>query len=778
MNKIRNYLLIFIFLPISLLANEKQINSIVVEGNSRLTSSEIIDYSGIEIGKIYQQDDISNIIKTLFSTNLFKNIKVDIRDNTLFLTVFERAIISKIIIEGNKLLETDQIMSSLKNIGISQSKPYSKNLVDKVKQELVRLYYDNGRYSSSVEVSENNLDNNIVELSLFVDEGEASTIKEIKIIGNKTFSSRQLKSLIKSGPKYWFEVWSDKDIYNSTLLDQDIEAIRDYYLNRGFAKFRIVSKQVNLSPNKEDIFVTLSISEGNLYKFGKTIVYGLEGFDSELFSNVVNYNLSSGTSFSRAKIESTKTSIEFLLGEQGYAFPSVFSNIDLKDDSDYVDITFRVDPKKKSFVRRINIKGNSKTNDEVYRRELRQFESSVYSENKVERSKIRLQRLKFVNEVEIDKKIIDEDTGLIDIDFILEETQSGEFKVGAGYSDSSGAIFNVKIQQDNFLGKGNNVVIEVEKSSYRQFVRYINEDPYFTKDGISKATSLVFSETDVSTTSTASYLSDTIAYGVNYNVPISESRSYGYGAEIDFTKYTKTAGSPANVSSFIDKHGSSHLGILFNASIAEDTRDRTVYATQGKRQSLSSKFYIPPDLDYSYAQITFNAEYNSPYTLNFLDMFDWNTSFQIKPQLGFGIGLLGSSDLPFHDKYFAGGDKTVRGFDSGSLGPLRNNTTCTAKTCDAIGGDFLAVLQSDWIFPPPPFLGEDKRLFRGSLFLDIGNVFEDVSDFSYSDLRGSYGIQLNFRTPVGGVAIGFVDTFKSKTGDDTKPVIFSLGGAF
>ncbi len=778
MNKIRNYLLIFIFLPISLLANEKQINYIVVEGNSRLTSSEIIDYSGIEIGKIYQQDDISNIIKTLFSTNLFKNIKVDIRDNTLFLTVFERAIISKIIIEGNKLLETDQIMSSLKNIGISQSKPYSKNLVDKVKQELVRLYYDNGRYSSSVEVSENNLDNNIVELSLFVDEGEASTIKEIKIIGNKTFSSRQLKSLIKSGPKYWFEVWSDKDIYNSTLLDQDIEAIRDYYLNRGFAKFRIVSKQVNLSPNKEDIFVTLSISEGNLYKFGKTIVYGLEGFDSELFTNVVNYNLSSGTSFSRAKIESTKTSIEFLLGEQGYAFPSVFSNVDLKDDSDYVDITFRVDPKKKSFVRRINIKGNSKTNDEVYRRELRQFESSVYSENKVERSKIRLQRLKFVNEVEIDKKIIDEDTGLIDIDFILEETQSGEFKVGAGYSDSSGTIFNVKIQQDNFLGKGNNVVIEVEKSSYRQFVRYINEDPYFTKDGISKATSLVFSETDVSSTSTASYLSDTIAYGVNYNVPISESRSYGYGAEIDFTKYTKTVGSPANVSSFIDKHGSSHLGILFNASIAEDTRDRTVYATQGKRQSLSSKFYIPPDLDYSYAQITFNAEYNSPFTLNFLDMFDWNTSFQIKPQLGFGIGLLGSSDLPFHDKYFAGGDKTVRGFDSGSLGPLRNNTTCTAKTCDAIGGDFLAVLQSDWIFPPPPFLGEDKRLFRGSLFLDIGNVFEDVSDFSYSDLRGSYGIQLNFRTPVGAVAMGFVDTFKSKTGDDTKPVIFSLGGAF
>ena len=164
--------------------------------------------------------------------------------------------------------------------------------------------------------------------------------------------------------------------------------------------------------------------------------------------------------------------------------------------------------------------------------------------------------------------------------------------------------------------------------------------------------------------------------------------------------------------------------------------------------------------------------------MNFLDIFDWNTTFQVKPQVGIGIGLMGSSNLPFHDKYFAGGDKTVRGFDSGSLGPLRNNTTCTAKTCDAIGGDFLAIIQNDWVFPPPPFLGQDKRVFRGSLFLDIGNVFEDISDFSYSDLRGSYGIQLNFRTPVGAVSMGFVDAFKSKTGDDTKPVIFSLGGAF
>ena len=244
------------------------------------------------------------------------------------------------------------------------------------------------------------------------------------------------------------------------------------------------------------------------------------------------------------------------------------------------------------------------------------------------------------------------------------------------------------------------------------------------------------------------------------------------------TDYTTTIGSPANVISFLDKHGSTHFGVQLNASLVEDTRNRTVYADVGYRESLVGSMYVPPDFDYSYASLTYKGEYNTPYKLNFLDLFNWNTVFRIKPQLGIGVGLVGSSALPFHDKFFAGGERSVRGYDSNSLGPLRNNTTCTAKTCDAIGGDFLAVIQNEWVFPPPPFLGEDKRAFRASLFIDLGNVFEDVSDFSYSKLRGSYGIQANFRTPVGAVSVGFVNTFKSKTGDDTKPLIFTLGGAF
>ena len=258
MNKIYIYLLLFLLLPVHAYSLEKKVNFIVIDGNNRITSSQIIEYSRIEIGKTYNKNDISLFIKNLFSTNLFKDIKIKIESNTVYITVSERPIISKILIDGNSLVETEQIVSSLKSIGISQSKPYNKNLIDKVQQELIRLYYDNGRYSSAISITEKELDNDLIELSFLIDEGLASTIKEIKIIGNNKYSDRQLRSLIKSGPKYWFEVWSDKDIYNSTLLDQDIEEIRDYYFNRGYAKFDIVSKQVNLSSDKKYLYYLIN----------------------------------------------------------------------------------------------------------------------------------------------------------------------------------------------------------------------------------------------------------------------------------------------------------------------------------------------------------------------------------------------------------------------------------------------------------------------------------------------------------------------------------------
>ena len=423
------FLILFSFFINLSHADEQQLNFIEIDGNIRITNEEIIEYSNFEIGKIYNQDDISEIIKRLFSTNLFTDISIKTKNNTLIINVIETPLVSRINVDGNKLLETEQIISSLESIGIKKSKPYSENLLDKVEQELVRLYYDNGRYSSSVEIEGIKVENNLVNLNVKINEGEASTIKEVKIIGNRSFSTRQIKSIIKSGPKYWFEVWSDKDIYNNTQLDQDIESIIQFYQNMGYAKVKIVSKQVNLSSDKKDIYITISIDEGKKYIFGSISAMGLENFNDEIFKNILKFNLKPGTSFNRSKIESTKESIKFILGEKGYAFPDINYNASFNDSTSSVDIAFLINSNSKSFVRRINIIGNTKTNDEVYRRELRQFESSLYQENKINRSKIRLQRLKYVNNVDVKKTIINQSTGVIDIDFIIDETQSGEFKL-------------------------------------------------------------------------------------------------------------------------------------------------------------------------------------------------------------------------------------------------------------------------------------------------------------------------------------------------------------
>ena len=768
---------------------EVLISNITIEGNNRVTNSTVLSYAEVNIGDKFSPDLIKNIIKKLYATNYFDNISVVLEFNKLIINVVEKPIISNIKITGNESVEDEAILEALQNVGVSRSRPYDKNIFDKVEQELVRLYIDRGRYNAHIVSNVDKLERNRVALELVITEGEASRIKAINIIGNKVYTNKKLISLMESGTKYFFEVWSDRDTYASIKLKSDLERIENFYFNKGYIRFRILSNQVNLSNNNEDIVLTISVNEGEIYQFGDIKLFGNTVIAEENIRSSLLKILKPKEIFSRRKIEQAKGRIAYLLGDKGYPFPDIVSVPIVDDETNIVDLEFRVNPGQRSMVRRINIRGNDNTNDEVYRRELRQYESSLHNNSAIERSTVRIQRLKYVENVAVEKTKVPGSDDLVDLTFNIKERQAGEFKVSAGWSDTDGAIFDIKLQQDNFLGGGKNVGVIASKNSVSSTLRFIFTDPYYSPDGISRSTNFSLTQTDVSSTSTATYVADTFGGGVFYLAPISENESFGIGYDLNFTDFTTTIGSPIIVTHHIADHGHTSIGLSLTGQYIYDTRDRTIFASKGDLFDVSPNVFIAAD-GASYATTTFSSENNTPYTLKTFG-FDWNTVLQLKTRVGIGAGLFGTTSLPFYSKYFAGGNRSVRGFKGASLGPLTYDAPrnyplpCAPKQvpgkflkCDTVGGDFLTTAQANWVFPPPPFLGADTRTTRITLFADMGNVFEDINDFDYNELRASYGIQAQFLTPVGAVSVGFVDTFISEEGDDTQPVIFSLGGSF
>ena len=764
------------------------ISNIIIQGNNRVTDNTILSYSNVEQGDRFSPELVKQIIKDLYETKYFDDISVSLNFNDLIITVNEKPIISKIILTDNNIIEDEDILKALEDVGITNTRPYDKNIFDKIEQELVRLYFDRGRYSASITSKVVKLERNRVSIELVINEGEASSIKEINIIGNKAFSNNKILGVMSSGTKYFFEFWSSKDTYSSSVLRADIGKIENYYLNRGYIRFRILSNQVNLSNNNKDIIITINVDEGEKYEFGDIKLYGNAVVEPEIIKSNLSEIILPKQIFSRQKLQESEELLEYLLGDEGFAFPEVLSLPVIDDITKIVDIEFRVDPGQRSTVRRINIVGNDNTNDEVYRRELRQFESALHSNQNIERSKIRLQRLKFVEDVKVTKTKVSNSSDLVDVTFTIKERKSGEFKVSAGWSDTDGAIFDINLQQDNFLGYGKNVGLKASKSSVNTALQFLLTDPYHTFDGVGKTLSATISSTDVSATSTASYLSDTFAGGVMYDMPISETATFGIGYDISLTDFTTTIGSPIIVTHHIADHGNTALGIKIKGNYTTDTRNRTIFAETGVRSQFNGDIFLAAT-GASHISLTHRSESNRGYILKTFG-FDWRTVFQLKTMVGIGAGLGSATSLPFYNKYFAGGNGTVRGYKGSSLGPLTYNAaaaefTCAAKAvpgkfvkCDAVGGDFLTTAQFNWVFTPPPFLGEDTRALRTTLFFDVGNVFEKVNNFNYNQLRGSYGIEFNILTPIGGVSVGFVNAINDREGDDLQPVIFQLGGAF
>ena len=546
---------------------QDKIANIIIKGNERVSNDTVLTYANISTGDIITPDLIKNVIKRLYQTNYFDDISVTQKFNDLVIVLTEKPIVSSITITDNNIIEDEDIISALNDVGISRTQPYDKNIFDKIEQELVRLYFDRGRYNASISTTVTNLERNRVALELNVQEGEPSTIKEINIIGNKAYDNETILGIMSSGTKYFFEFWSSKDTYSSSVLRSDITKIENYYFDRGYIRFRVLSNQVNLSNDNKDIIITINVDEGEKYEFGDLKLFGNAVLPTiDVINNVSSIILPKQT-FSRSKLKQSEDLISYMLGDIGFAFPEVQSIPIIDDATKIVDVEFRIDPGQKSTVRRINIIGNDNTNDEVYRRELRQFEASLHVNSRIERSKVRLQRLKFVENVEVEKTKVSNSDDLVDITFKIKERKSGEFKVSAGWSDTDGAIFDINLKQDNFLGLGTNVGLVASKSTVQSALQFFLTDPYYTADGISKTTNARIVQTDVSGTSTSSYLSDVFSGGVLYTMPVSETSTFGIGYDLSFTDFTTTAYSPIIVTHHLSDHGNTAFGLSLKLSL-------------------------------------------------------------------------------------------------------------------------------------------------------------------------------------------------------------------
>ena len=615
-----------------------------------------------------------------------------------------------------------------------------------------------GKYSANIDTQVRELDRNRVEIGINIIEGDAAKIKQVKVVGNTVFEEDDLIDDFESGLKPWYKFWGSRDRYEKQKLQGDIETLRSQYLDEGYLKFDVPSTQVSISPDKEDIFITINVEEGEQYTIDEVKLAGKFIFPEEEIRSLVD--LSAGDTFSRAKIVKSTEAITRRLGDEGYAFPNINPVPDVDEKTKKVDLTFFIDPGKRVYVRRINFTGHETTRDEVYRRELRQMESGWYSQKDVEISRKRLQRLSYVESVEIDTKRIPGVNDFVDLDIAIEERLAGSFNIGAGFSDSQGVVASTSVSQENFLGTGKTVSLRVNTSKVNTVYGANYTNPYYTIDGVTRGFGFSYVSTEADEADISDFDSDQYAISAIYGIPLTEVDNIGATLQLRHTEIDTTVNTPIEVQDFLRENDDEYDNLTLTTNFAHDTRNRSLFPNQGNRQTLSFEFSIPGS-DLEFYKITFeNAFY-----------FSLGETFTLSlgSEIGYGDQYGSTTDLPFFEKFRAGGFDSVRGYESNSLGPRDSFD-------DSFGGNFLTTAKAQLLFPPP-FI-ENKSRARLALFVDVGNVFAEFDDFETSDVRGSYGLGLSWVTGLGGISAAISSPFNDESTDDTEAFQFNLGTSF
>ncbi|MCW8944010.1 MAG: outer membrane protein assembly factor BamA [Sedimenticola sp.] len=736
------------------------VKDIRVEGLQRISPGTVFNYLPVKIGQTIESEETGEIIRVLFKTGFFKDVKLEREGDVLIVFATERPAIAKIEIEGNKTLDTDPLLLALKDIGLAEGRVFNRSILAKIEQELQRQYFNMGKYAVKLSSTVTPLERNRVAINITISEGGTARIKKINIIGNSAFEEEDLLDQFSLNTTGFLSSFTKDDQYSRQKLSGDLEKLRSFYLDRGHINFKITSTQVSITPDKKDIYVTVNIEEGDVYTLSDIRLTGDLVLAKEDFFPMIH--LVRGEVFSRKQVIGSAERINTLLGNNGYAFANVNSIPDIDEEKKQVVITYFVDPGKRVYVRRVNMKGNSATRDEVLRREMRQMESGWYSAEQVTRSRERLQRLGFFDDVNVETPPVPGSTDQVDVNISVTEKPMGNFMAGLGFSQSDGVIFSTSLTQKNFLGTGKQVSLAFDNSSSNTHYRLGYVNPYYTVDGISRGFNLSYQKTDFDEVDTAKYLTDTGTFGISFGVPITETDRVNLTADLISTSF-KPAASPSDVvSAFETENGDSFLDFKLGTTWTRDSRNSSLLPTKGGMQSLSASITLPGS-DLEYYKIAYRHKQYFPLNKIF--------TFALNADLAYGDTYGSTTRLPLWENFFAGGTKTVRGFKDHSLGPRDSSN-------DPVGANVKIVGNAEVYFPAPFKLME--KSIRLGLFFDAGNVFSTHggADFDLGELRYSTGASARWLSPMGALGLSLGFPLNDKSGDETEVFQFTFGTAF
>ena len=743
-----------------------KVKDIRLEGLQRISVGTVFNYLPIKVGDKIDDDDTSQAIHALFKTGFFKDVRMEREGDVLIVFVAERPAISEIHIKGNDKIPTDAMKSALKDMGLAEGRVFDQSLLEEANQLLKHQYYSLGKYGVKVTTTAKPLPRNRVAVSIDIAEGKEAEVYQVNIIGNKTYSN---KTLLHEMTLPDVGIFGGRENYSRQVLAGDLEALRSYYMDRGYIKFSIDSSQVSLTPDKQDVYVTINLTEGNVYTVREVKVLGDTIIKPDALKKLITIH--KGELFSRKKTTETRKNISDRLAELGYPFSNVNIAPELDDDSKTVALTIFIDPGRRVYVRRVNITGNKKTRDEVIRRELRQYESDWLSTKKVATSRERLNRTGFFQDVTVETPAVPGTVDQVDLNLDVKERSTGSLTFGIGYSDVQGAIINFSLAQDNFMGTGKRVAVNADNSSVTRTYAFSIYNPYFTNDGISQNFSILSRKIDASQASISNYVTNTKAVNLTYGIPLSEVTRFNVGAGVEQTEIVTSSTTATQIyngtTGFIDvnNNGDPKYNMYKLSSYwSYDTRNRAIFPSAGASTRISMEAAAPgSDLEFYKLGLQYRQYYPlaEDYTLAYMLGLDYGTAYGK------------TSDLPPFERYFAGGSQSVRGYDTNSLG---NPATTRDSNGDPLGGN-RRLLTSLELVLPNPFSDKSKEL-RFSTFIDGGYIWAKDDNLDLGEVRYSAGVALIWIAPVGILRFSLAKPLNAKPTDQLKAFQFTLGSTF